>query len=193
VPWASISVSLAVLAGAAALGGYGLSHFRDREPTPLAEAPAPADAPSSMDLALAEVVAPEAIAPPAPVAQAAPVAAQSDAAAEPARATTKRVAKRRAAPVLAMAPAADDAAVSAAARERQQRDYEEAVARYDASEREEGYRWAKSNRVRAARYCKTTARRTDAFMEGCLSFVSKASERGGSRAASPTTAEDRET
>jgi hypothetical protein len=190
VPWASISVSLAVLAGAAALGGYGLSHFRDREPAPLAEAQL--EAAPTMDFALAEVAEPAPVAAPVPVVQSAPTVVQPQAAPAPERAIQKRAAKRRGAPVLAMAPAVDDAAVAAAARERQQRDYEEAVARYDASEREEGFQWAKTNRVRVARHCKTTARRTDAFMEGCLSFVTRASERGGSRAASPSTAEVRD-
>jgi hypothetical protein len=85
--------------------------------------------------------------------------------------------------------AADEMAAAAAARERQQRDYEAAKSRYDAAEREEGYRWAKSNRLRVARYCRTMARRTDAFMEGCLAFIGRGPEAGSAGTAPQPAAE----
>lgn len=191
VPWGSISVSLAVLATAAALGAYSLAHFRDREPANVAEVRA--DAPSNVDQALAEVANPPVVSVPAfaPAVEAVPAA---QVAAETQRPPPKRVAKRKPGADAAPAQAVDDVAVAAAARERQQKDYEAAVARYDTAERAEGYRWAQANRVRAARYCKTTARRTEAFMEGCLSYLASPAARSDApvsrMSASPTASID---
>ena len=54
----------------------------------------------------------------------------------------------------------------------QQHDYEVARDAYDASERAEGYRWARENRVRTPRYCRALEQqRNTAFMEGCLSYA----------------------
>ena len=129
-------------------------------------APAP-----DAELALADTPSAGAPAATAPVIERTPVV-DPKAVQKAAALREKQAAKRRSAVAMyETATAANDAADDATARERQQRDYEAAKSKYDASEREEGYRWAKSNRVRIARYCRTTARRTDAFMEAARKRV----------------------
>lgn len=182
-------VSFAALAGAGALGAFAMSHFGDQGPSTLAEAPAPA--PSDVQMALADAATPlPAPVAPLPAAPAATAPTLVAAAAQPAptlaeAARAKRpVKKRPATPQYEMAASADDAAVTATALERQQRDYAAAMERYEKAEREEGYRWAKQNRVRVVRYCRTTAQRTEAFMKGCLAYVgrtAKASDEDASR------------
>jgi type IV secretory pathway VirB10-like protein len=177
---------LVVLAGAGAIGAYGLSHFSDRGPAPVAEAPAI----SSVDATLAQVdaAAPLPTGPMAPVAPPPPQAAVAAPDAQPAGLVAVRekkpVKRRPAGPQYPLAASAQDAAVVATAREKQQRDYASAIEKYEKSEREEGFRWARDNRIRVARYCRTTGRRTDAFMQGCLAYVgrsAKAPDEGGSR------------
>ena len=173
--WGALAVGFALLAGLGGVGTYGVTHLGRGEPERVAEAPAMAPAPD-VDLALADAPSAGAPAATAPVIERTPVV-DPTAVQKAAAAREKQAAKRRSAVAMyETAAAADDAAIAATALERQQRDYEVAKSKYDASEREEGYRWAKSNRVRVARYCRTTARRTDAFMEGCLAFVSRAPE-----------------
>jgi hypothetical protein len=177
-------VGLALVVVLGGVGMFGISHLGRGEPATVAEGPAMAAAPD-VELALADTPSAGAPAATAPVIERTPVvdphAVQKTA---PARAKPA-AARRSAVAMYEMATAADDAAVAATARERQQRDYEVAKSKYDASEREEGYRWAQSNRVRVARYCRTTARRTDAFMEGCLAFVGRAPEARSAAGAAP--------
>jgi len=47
---------------------------------------------------------------------------------------------------------------------RQRHDYDIARAAYDASERNEGFRWAQQNRIRSPRYCRVAERRDLAFV-----------------------------
>lgn len=172
--WGALAMGFALVAALGAAGTYGLAQLGD-EPIRAAEAPAMAPAPDA-ELALADTPSAGAPAATAPVIERTPVV-DPKAVQKAAALREKQAAKRRSAVAMyETATAANDAADDATARERQQRDYEAAKSKYDASEREEGYRWAKSNRVRIARYCRTTARRTDAFMEGCLAFVSRAPE-----------------
>lgn len=172
--WGALAMGFALVAALGAAGTYGLAQLGD-EPIRAAEAPAMAPAPDA-ELALADTPSAGAPAATAPVIERTPVV-DPKAVQKAAALREKQAAKRRSAVAMyETAAAANDAADDATARERQQRDYEAAKSKYDASEREEGYRWAKSNRVRIARYCRTTARRTDAFMEGCLAFVSRAPE-----------------
>lgn len=173
--WGALAAGFTLLAGLMAAGTYGVTHLDRSEPMRVVEAPAAAAAPD-VELALGDAASVNAPAATAPVIARTPVVDPS-VAPKPAPAREKSPTKRRSAVAMyETAAAADDAAVAATARERQQRDYEVAKSRYDASERDEGFRWAKSNRVRVARYCRTTAHRTDAFMEGCLAFVSRAPE-----------------
>lgn len=58
-----------------------------------------------------------------------------------------------------------------AAWEEQRQDYEHAVAAYNANESAEGYRWAQQNHIRRDRYCRVAERRTQAFVQGCLSYA----------------------
>jgi type IV secretory pathway VirB10-like protein len=177
-----------VLAGAGAIGAYGLSHFSDRGPAPVAEAPAISEVDAT--LAQTDAAAPLPAGPMAPVAAApAPpivVAAVEPQSVRPVAVREKKPVKRRSAgPQYPLAASAEDAAVVATAREKQQRDYASAMEKYEKAERDEGFRWAKENRIRVARYCRTTGRRTDAFMKGCLAFVSRSAkgpDEGGSRA-----------
>lgn len=55
--------------------------------------------------------------------------------------------------------------------EQQREAYEHALAAYDANESAEGYRWARQNHIRLERYCRVAARRTQAFLQGCLAYV----------------------
>jgi hypothetical protein len=63
--------------------------------------------------------------------------------------------------------------------EQQRIDYEIARSAYDASERQEGFRWAQRNNVRVPRYCRAAAQPAS-FVEGCMSYLrpgrSKAAE-----------------
>ena len=124
---------------------YGAGALAPAEPPPAAEAPQPAP-----PLRLADL-------PPVTVA----VAARP-----PARPHKLRPAEPPAAQ-LASAPAQEDSW------EQQRRDYEHAVALYEANERAEGFRWAQANRIRTQRYCRAGEQRTAAFLQGCLSFVRK--------------------
>jgi len=175
-----VGLSFAALAAAGALGAFGLSQLNDRTSPPIEAQAAPEQTTPEDDTqyALADAREPDAVSPVPPAAQ---VAAPTLAAAEPAPKPAlhdKRPAKLRTSvvPQYPRASSADDAAVQAAARERQQRDYEAAVARYAQSEHAEGYRWAKANQVRVARYCRAAAKRTEAFMQGCLAFVARKAE-----------------
>jgi len=176
--FAPLVLGFAALAGAGALGAFGLSHLNERTPSPPVEAQAAPEGDMEMALAGGPAPEPDATSPIEPVAQvAAPALAAAEPASKPAQ-HDKRPAKRRSAavPQYPLASSADDAAVQAAARERQQRDYEAAVARYAQSEHAEGYRWAKQNQVHVARYCRAAAKRTEAFMQGCLAFVARKPE-----------------
>lgn len=51
--------------------------------------------------------------------------------------------------------------------------YVRAKAVYDAGERSAGLDWARQNKIRTAKYCSVAAQRTPAFVEGCLSYLSK--------------------
>jgi hypothetical protein len=113
---------------------------------------------------------------PAPPAVAAPVVSV-----EKAKAVrrTPPASRRTDVVVLASAPAATPS------HERQQQDYEQALARYQENERAAGYQWASDNRVSRSRYCKSAAQRTPAFMQGCLTFVRAAGGRVGVGRADP--------
>jgi hypothetical protein len=100
------------------------------------------------------------------------------------KATKPAHAKRRGKP--AHAPAAEPAAPEKSWEE-QRRDYEIARATYDASERQAGYRWAQQNNIRVQRYCGVAAQRTQAFVEGCLSYLHPRRVRGPAK--SPDQAE----
>ena len=52
--------------------------------------------------------------------------------------------------------------------ERQREEYERARFAYQARERQEGFRWARQNRVSVGRYCD---QRTAAFAEGCRDYL----------------------
>ena len=54
--------------------------------------------------------------------------------------------------------------------EQQRVDYEIARAAYDASEREEGFRWAQRNNIRVQRYCRAAAQPAS-FVEGCMKYL----------------------
>lgn len=109
------------------------------------------------------------VAPPEPPAVAAP---QPQLVSAPAPVTRKAAAKGRAAPA-AKAPRTQPVhgPTPQQAWEQQREDYERAVAKYDAGERAEGYRWAQQNRIRLQRYCRAAAGRTPAFLQGCLNYV----------------------
>jgi hypothetical protein len=114
---------------------------------------------------------------PAPPADAAPVAPVVRV--EKAARRTPPAPRRTETIVLASAPAATPS------RERQQQDYEQALARYQENERAAGYQWASDNRVSRSRYCKSAAQRTPAFLQGCMTFVRAGGGRVGSDRADP--------
>jgi hypothetical protein len=179
-----------VLLAAIGMGvGALIREFAD-EPAPEAAMTYPGQ---SMDAAatLAPAPTPSQTGPAAP--QAPPLEATPEPPAAPPMVKVKSTAPAKASrmarpqPVPAPGPAAPQVTW-----EQQRQDYERARAAYDASERTAGRRWAQENKIRTARYCRTAAQRTPAFLEGCMSYLAPARSGGSARPADQAPAAPRE-